>query len=125
MSNKDTLFYMQNKEVLVDFEAENISSDGGLLLLEKMEREHGLINYYSKFIAENRNSSYVKHSTSKLLKQRVILLMQGYEDANDADLLKNDPIVKESFQNGLGSQPTISRFENIIDKRQVFILLEV
>ena len=124
MSNKDTVFYANNKEVLVDFKAENISSDAGILLLDKMERECGLIDYYSKSITENRNSSYIKHSIDKLLKQRVLLLMQGYEDANDADLLKNDPMIKESFQNGLGSQPTVSRFENSIDKHQIFILLE-
>jgi len=124
MSHKDTLFYRENKAVLLDFEAAHISSDGGILLLDKVEREHGLIKYFSKHIVDDRNKSYTQHSADKMLKQRVLLLMQGYEDANDADLLKNDPIIKDTFENGIASQPTISRFENTNGKHEIFTLLE-
>jgi hypothetical protein len=43
LSNKDTLFYRRNKAVSVDFSASEISSDGSLILLEKIERNHKLI----------------------------------------------------------------------------------
>ena len=46
--------------------------------------------------------------------------MQGYEDTNDIDKLKNDPILNETLENRPGSQPTISRFENVVDKHQIF-----
>jgi hypothetical protein len=124
MSNKDTVYYKEDKAVLVDFNAEKISSDGGMLLLEKIERRHKVIAYFSKHIEEKRNNSYIQHPIGKLLKQRVLLLMQGYEDANDINLLKNDPIVNEIFNNNTCSQPTISRFENSIDKHQIYSLLE-
>jgi len=124
MSNKDTVFFKQNKAVLIDFEAENISSEGGLILLEKIERKHQIINYFSKHITDNRHSSYIRHSIYKLLKQRVLLLMQGYEDANDADFLKDDLFVNEVLNGKPGSQPSISRFENNIDKHQIFCILE-
>ena len=124
MKHKDTVFFHNNKAVLVNFDAQKISSEGGLLLLEKMERKHKLIRYFSKFIKDERNQAYIQHDTDKLLKQRVLLMMQGYEDANDIDKLRNDPILKETFDNKLGSQPTISRFENSIDKHQIFGLLE-
>jgi len=124
MSDKDTVFYKKNKAVLIDFNAREISSEGGLLLVDKFERKHKLINYFSKFIKDDRHQSYTQHPIDKLLKQRVLLLMQGYEDTNDIDKLKNDPILNETFDNQLGSQPTISRFENRVDKHQIFTLLE-
>jgi hypothetical protein len=48
MSNKDTVFYRGNTAVSLDFPAEDISSNGALLLLEKLERKHKQINYNSK-----------------------------------------------------------------------------
>ena len=80
MSSKDMVFYRGKESVCVDFSAEAISSDGALILLEKLERKHKLLDYFSKLIPDNRNSCMITHSMSKLLKQRVFLLMQGYED---------------------------------------------
>ena len=50
------------------------------------------------------------------------MLMQGYEDANDASHLKNDPLYKDILEGDLASQPTISRFENSLDKHSIFNL---
>uniref|UniRef100_UPI00196A9A2F transposase n=4 Tax=Arenibacter latericius TaxID=86104 RepID=UPI00196A9A2F len=83
MSTKNTVFYRGKKSISVDFSAEEISSDGSLVLLEKIEREHKLIRYFSQFIPDSRNPILVTHTIEKLLKQRVFMLMQGYEDAND------------------------------------------
>lgn len=124
MSNKDSVFYKEGQAFLLDFEAQNVSAEGGLLLLDRIERKHQIIKYFSSLIVDKRNPSYVQHSVYKLLKQRVFLLMQGYEDANDATLLKEDLFVKEVFKGKIGSQPTISRFENSIDKHQIFSILE-
>ncbi|MCP4055187.1 MAG: IS1380 family transposase [Mesoflavibacter sp.] len=124
MSNKGSAFYKGNKAIFVDFEAEKLSSDGGLIMLEKIERKHHIIKHFSDLIVDKRHSSYIKHSFHKLLMQRVFLLMQGYQDANDADLLKEDPILNLVLSGKPGSQPTISRFENSIDKFQTFSILE-
>ncbi len=124
MSDKDTVFYKKNKAVLVDFNAREISSEGGLLLIDKFERKYKLINYFSKFIKDDRHQSYTQHSIDNLLKQRILLLMQGYEDVNDIDKLKNDPILNETLDNHSGSQSTISRFENAVDKHQIFKILD-
>ena len=120
MSNKDTIFYRGKTAISLDFSAEEISSDGAVLLLEKIEREHGLVRYFSSFLPDSRNSDRILHSTEKLLKQRVFLLMQGYEDANDVTYLKNDPILKDVLGGDLASQPTISRFENSLNKSSIF-----
>jgi hypothetical protein len=50
-------------------------------------------------------------------------MMQGYEDANDVHHLKNDPIIKSILGGDLASQPTVSRFENTIDKQTIFSIL--
>ena len=85
MSHKDTAFYRGNKQINFDFLAEEISSDGAVLLLEKLEREHKLIGHFSKVIPDLRDPSRITHSINKLLKQRVYGIMLGYEDANDVD----------------------------------------
>lgn len=123
MSTKNTLFYKQNQSYLLDFSAEDISSDSSMFLAEKIERKHGLIKHISSFISDDRDPNTIKHSYEKILKQRVFLMMQGYEDANDVAYLKNDPILKTILGSDLASQPTVSRFENNIDKHTIFKVL--
>lgn len=120
MSTKNTLFYRANKAISVDFSAEKISSDGSLILLEKIEREQGLLNYFSSVIPDVRDPLYTTYTRESQLKQRVYMLMLGYEDANDVVHLQNDPIFKDVLQGDLASQPTISRFENVMDKTAIF-----
>ncbi len=123
MSNKDTVFYRGNQSILIDFSASEISSDGSLILLEKIEREHKLIKKFSKYIPDERDSRLIDYTRDDQLKQRVFMLMLGYEDANDVSHLKNDPLFKDILQGELASQPTISRFENSLDKHSVFELM--
>ena len=85
-----------------------------------LERKHKLINYFSSIIPNTRDSSRITHSISKLLKQRVYGLMLGYEDTNDVKYLKNDPLLQDILGGDLASQPTISRFENTMDKHAIF-----
>ncbi|MDH5400801.1 MAG: IS1380 family transposase [Cyclobacteriaceae bacterium] len=124
MSNKSTVFYKGNKAISVDFTADQISSDGALVLLEKFERRHKIINYFSEYIPDNRHPLRIVHSIEKLLKQRVFSLIQGYEDANDTFHLKEDPIFQDVLDGELASQPTLSRFENSMDKHSIFTLCE-
>ena len=123
MSTKNTLFYKQNQAYILDFSAEEISSDTPIFLGEKIERKHHLIRHISSFIDDARDKSKITHSYEDLLKQRVFLMMQGYEDANDVEHLKHDPVIKNILDGDLASQPTISRFENNIDKATIFNIL--
>ncbi len=123
MSHKDIIFYRGKQAISLDFSAEEISSDGAVLLLEKLERRHKLLSYFSHIIPDKRDPSKIKHSLQKLLKQRVYALMQGYEDANDAAYLKTDPLFKDILEGELASQPTFSRFENSINKQDIFTIL--
>lgn len=123
MSTKNTIFYKQKQEYLLDFSSEEISSDASVYLAEKIERKHHLIRDVSSCLKDDRDQNLVIHSYDSLLKQRVYLMMQGYEDANDVEHLKNDPILKNVLCGDLASQPTISRFENSIDKQTIFNIL--
>lgn len=122
MSHKDTVFYRNNKALSIDFSAEEISSDGSLILLEKIERENKLIKHFSKFIPDFRDPRLITYSRESQLKQRIFMLMLGYEDCNDVTHLQHDPLFKDVLQGDLASQPTISRFENSLEKHSVFEL---
>lgn len=120
MSMQNTLFYRKNQEINYNFSAEEISSDGGIYLAEKIEKQFNVIKSFCKDIADNRHQSYVSHSLSDMVKQRVFLMIQGYEDCNDHKYLKNDPVVNSLFENGLASQPTLSRFENSLSFTYIY-----
>lgn len=122
MSTQDTLFYQGKQALSFDFSASNISSDGGILLCNKIEREHKLLADFASQISDNRDSNTLKYSILDMVKQRVFLMMQGYEDCNDIEKLKNDPVLNYLLNNKLASQPTLSRFENSIDKHTIFKL---
>ncbi len=87
MSSKDIAFYRGNTRVSVDFSASEISSDGALVLLEKLERKHKLISYFGDHIVYHRHVLRTVHSVEKRLKQRVFMLMEGYEDTNNHALM--------------------------------------
>ncbi|MFC1501904.1 IS1380 family transposase [bacterium] len=106
------------KKVQVDFKGGDVSSDAGLLLLRETEAKLGLFEKVANAIHDNRHPGYIKHGIMELLKQRVYQIASGYEDANDSNELRKDPILKiacdkpASSDSYLASQPTISRFEN-------------
>jgi hypothetical protein len=122
MSHKVTIFYRGRTAISIDFSADEISSDGEVILLEKIEKKHRNLRNFSNVIPEYRVPFRVTHSLEKLLKQRVFTLMQGYEDTNDVQYLKNDHLLKDILKGDLASQPTMSRFENSVDKHSVFAL---
>lgn len=124
MSHKNIIFYRKKQEIQINFEAEEISSDGSIVLLEKIEREHKLIKYFSKFIPDDRHPLLITHNRYKQLRQRVYLMMLGYEDTNDVAQLRNDPLMKDILEGDLASQPTMSRFENCLDKKSIFAICE-
>ena len=82
------------KKVSIAFNQENTSSDGGLLLTKSVLEQLGIIEGMSRIIHDDRNQSYVDHSLSDLLSQRLYQLMAGYEDLNDSKSLRQDPLLK-------------------------------
>jgi hypothetical protein len=92
-----TLFSLSpinKKRIEVSFTAETISTDGGLLLLKEVENKTGVIKAIAGCIKDQRHQSYVEHSISSMLSQRVFQIAAGYEDTNDCDTLKHDSVLK-------------------------------
>jgi len=119
------LFPVTDKKIELSYTGEQISSDGGLLLLREVENQIGLIDGISSCITDTRDSRYVDHTVTELITQRVFQIAAGYEDCNDSNDLRGDMVFKTCAgrlpQSGgdLASQPTMSRLENAIGPRDL------
>ena len=122
MSQQITLFYQGKQQVNLDFSAQAVSSDGAIVLSRKLEKKYKLIEQFCRDIPEYRDRRYIDHSIDEMISQRVFLMMQGYDDCNDVDRLKDDPIISEMLGGDLCSQPSISRFENSMTVRTIYEL---
>ena len=105
-------FCQGNKQFHFNFSAERITSDGGLLLLNKLIRNNKMTDYFADHIPDSRHPSYTKYSTRQLLLLRTLLMCCGYEDCNDINHLEHDPALEALFPDGLPDQSTLSRWEN-------------
>jgi DDE family transposase len=80
------------RKVTADFSGGYLSSDGGGLLLREVEERTGIISRLSKCFCDYRHPSFVEHQVPALLRQRIFGLALGYEDLNDHDRLRLDPL---------------------------------
>jgi DDE family transposase len=80
------------RKVEVDFGGGYLSSDGGGLILRELERHSGLVRDFADCFVDYRDQRYVEHSVQELVSQRIHGLVLGYEDLNDHDHLRRDPI---------------------------------
>jgi len=111
-----------NRPLTAIFDVPNASSDGGAVLLKAADRRLGLLTRMAGALVDDRQAGKVRHALADLLGQRVYGLALGYEDANDAARLADDPMHKlllgrDPITGGaLASQPTLSRFENDVTR---------
>jgi hypothetical protein len=126
-----TRFDTQSALVLeAAFDGGRITSDSGLVWLSEMDSEMGLCEAISEHVPEWRRRKG-RHSLASLVKQRVFQIACGYEDQNDSDTLREDPLLKMvcgSLPEGgpdLASQPTICRLENAASMRSCYRIAEV
>lgn len=118
-------FYSQ-RPLVVQFSDLELSSDAGILLARQAEEQVQVCQGLAGCIQEWRDPNRITHSLKQLVILRVYQLLGGYEDANDSNLLRHDPIYKIACgrlpiagQELLASQPTITRLENHVSKREV------
>ena len=81
------------REVVGLFDGGNISSDGGVMLLAEVERRTGMLGRLASCFEDHRDPDLIEHSVDDLLKQRIYGLCLGYEDLNDHDQLRSDPLL--------------------------------
>ena len=111
------------------FDGGRITSDGGLVWLAEADSELGLCEAISEHVPEWRKRRG-RHSLESLVRQRVFQIACGYEDQDDADFLREDPLLKLSCgslpESGadLASQPTLSRLENAATRRSCHRIAE-
>ena len=110
---------VRRKKLTVSFDGGQLSSDGGLLLLREAERRLGIAGRLAGAFRDRRDPTRIDHALPELLKTRIFAIACGYEDANDLDRLRHDPLLKLAVgrcpNSGppLCSQSTMSRLENM------------
>lgn len=115
--------------VEASFDGGRLTSDGGLAWLSEAEETLGLCAAFAALIPDWRTGP-VRHSLETLLRQRVFQIACGYEDQDDADSLRTDPLLKlvcgrlPSSDPDLASQPTFSRLENAVDRKACYRLAQ-
>ena len=116
------------KKVTAAFDGGRITSDGGVVLLAEAERRLGIAAKLAAAIPDGRDASRITHTLADILRARIFAIACGWEDADDLDSLRFDPAFKlacgrlPDSGRDLGSQPTISRWENAPDLRSVIRL---
>jgi hypothetical protein len=109
------------------FDGGRLTSDGGLPWLDQADEALGVCAALAVVIPEWRRGP-VHHALAALIRQRVFQIACGYEDQDDADTLRTDPLLKlvcgqlPETGHDLASQPTFSRLENAVDRRTCYRL---
>jgi hypothetical protein len=119
-----TFSFYQHKQLVADFKGGEISSDTGLLAVRELDEKLGWLAQAASLISDPRRQDRTELDILSLLRQRVFGLIGGYEDQNDHDRMRTDPVLKLTCERGpdddpLASQPTLSRFENWPTAREV------
>jgi len=115
------------REIEANFQGGAISSDGGLMLVRQVDRKIGLSTAVAAALADPRDPERITHSLRDLVAQRLYGLCCGYEDLNDHDRLRNDPLMQTAIGTveALASSPTLSRLETRATRADVVALNRV
>jgi hypothetical protein len=105
-----------SRRVEAGFTAGQVSSDGGALLLRETERRIDLLGRLAACFRDGRSPLQVQHPVSEMLSQRIYGLALGYEDLNDHEQLRNDPLLgvlsgKRELDEPLAGKSTLNRLE--------------
>jgi hypothetical protein len=111
-----------SRKIQGDFNGGSLTSDAGALLLREVNKHLGLIDAINNCIPDPRNPFYTVHQQKTMLAQRIFGIALGYEDLNDHQSLREDPLFQIISERGirdevpLASPPTLCRLENRVDR---------
>ena len=117
---------VSGKKIEADFDGGMTTSDGGVLLLRQADARTGIVDRIVEAMSDQRHQSYIDHTYTDLIRQRIFQIACGYEDANDSDDLRSDPGLKTACErlpltgDDLASQPTMSRLENSVNRSDLY-----
>ena len=117
-TSETELFSIGRRAVTATFDEARLTSDTGVVLLRQVDRELHLSHRLSTALVDRRQPAKVRHKLRDLVLQRTLQICAGYEDASDANVLRDDPAFQIALDRApgdensrLASQPTLSRFE--------------
>lgn len=117
MAILNTISMKSNKQIKINWDGGDLSSDGGLLLIKEFAARIGLIRLVNEHFRTNDSASYRLHTDPENLMQLVYQIIAAYFEDDCADELTYDPVITAILAKGaLASQPTLSRFWNRMDK---------
>jgi hypothetical protein len=105
-----------SRQVSARFSEKQLSTEGGALLLRETDRKIGLLRRVTKCFSDHRQPWLIEHELGQLLAQRIYGLALGYEDLNDHEELRRDPLLallagKRKLQEPLAGKSTLNRLE--------------
>ena len=113
---------VSDKKVVVNFDGGLLSSDGGVLALREIERRLRLAERMAACLKDPSDPEQITHSLADIIRFCLLVIAAGYEDGNDANTLRIDPMFKMALdlapsERVLHFQPTTSLLENLPDVR--------
>ncbi len=105
-----------SRRVGAEFSSDRMTTDGGSLLLRQTDRRIGLLRRFADCFTDQRNRHRVEHTVAEMVAQRVYGLALGYEDLNDHEQLRHDPLLnvlsgKRDLDAALAGKSTLNRLE--------------
>ena len=126
MSIVNTLSLESNRQIKINFDGGDLSSDAGLLLIKEFVSKLGIDNLLGKVFKTNDSALFRYHTDQKNLLQMIYMIIAGYFEDDTSDELTNDPVFKSVLEKDtLASQPTVSRFFNRMDEDTLNQLLMI
>ena len=126
MSIVNTLSLESNRQIKINFDGGDLSSDAGLLLIKEFVSKLGIDNLLGKVFKTNDSALFRYHTDQKNLLQMIYMIIAGYFEDDTSDELTNDPVFKSVLEKDtLASQPTLSRFFNRMDEDTLNQLLMI
>jgi hypothetical protein len=117
---------VQRKSLTAQQDAGNLTSNGGLIVLREVANRTGIANVIARPLPDKRNPLLITHTYTAMVTARMMCIAAGYPDADDLDVLRNDPALMIACNrvpeggHDIPSQPTISRLENVADAKSLY-----
>ena len=122
--------FFPSRPVHVELSTSPLSTDAGLLPIRQFDERIRLTEQFAAALQDKRDPTFVEHPLLTMVRQRIYGIRADYEDQNDHDTLRSDPIFKLIADRlpgdaDLSSQPTLSRFENAVSIPDLYRLRDV
>ncbi len=117
MSIVNTFSLQSNRQIKINFDGGDLSSDAGLLLIKEFINKLGIERLLNRSFKTNDSAVFRYHTDRDNLLQMIYMIIAGYFEDDASDELTKDPVFKAVLENSaLASQPTVSRFFNRMDE---------